>query len=132
MKGAVAFATRVNAMMDPTLTWETLDWLRGEWPRALLVKGALPGVADAVGEDAEVFLDGGVRRGTDVVKALALGARACLVGRPVLYGLAAGGESGARRAVELLREELSTSMALMGCSGVSEVTPDHIHDGRVR
>ena len=89
-------------------------------------------IAAAVGDDAEVFLDGGVRRGTDVVKALALGARACLGGRPVLYGLAADGESGARRAVELLREELATSMALLGCSGVSEVTRDHIHDWRAR
>ena len=168
MKGAVAFASRVNAQMDPTLTWETLEWLRGEWPRSLLVKGvlhpddarravaagadgilvsnhggrqldaaissiaALPAIADAVGDDAEVFLDGGVRRGTDIVKALALGARACLGGRPVLYGLAAGGEAGARRAVELLRDELSTSMALMGCAGVAELTRDHIHDGRAR
>ena len=168
VKGAVAFASRVNAQMDPTLTWETLEWLRGEWPRSLLVKGvlhpddarravaagadgilvsnhggrqldaaissiaALPAIADAVGDDAEVFLDGGVRRGTDIVKALALGARACLGGRPVLYGLAAGGEAGARRAVELLRDELSTSMALMGCAGVAELTRDHIHDGRAR
>ena len=168
VKGAVAFASRVNAQMDPTLTWETLEWLRGEWPRSLLVKGvlhpddarravaagadgilvsnhggrqldaaissiaALPAIADAVGDDAEVLLDGGVRRGTDIVKALALGARACLGGRPVLYGLAAGGEAGARRAVELLRDELSTSMALMGCAGVAELTRDHIHDGRAR
>jgi isopentenyl diphosphate isomerase/L-lactate dehydrogenase-like FMN-dependent dehydrogenase len=93
---------------------------------------ALPAIADAVGGDAEVFLDGGVRRGTDLAKAVALGARACLGGRPVLYGLAAGGEAGARRAVDMLRDELSTSMALLGCSELSEVTPDHIHDGRVR
>jgi isopentenyl diphosphate isomerase/L-lactate dehydrogenase-like FMN-dependent dehydrogenase len=92
---------------------------------------ALPAIADAVADDTEVILDGGVRRGTDI-KALALGARACLGWRPVLYGLAAGGEAGARRAVELLRDELSTSMALMGCAGVAELTRDHIHDGRAR
>jgi len=56
----------------------------------------------------------------------------CIGGRPVLYGLAAGGEAGARRAVELLRDELSTSRALMGCAGVAELTRDHIHDGRAR
>jgi isopentenyl diphosphate isomerase/L-lactate dehydrogenase-like FMN-dependent dehydrogenase len=99
----------------------------GDAPAGFLRTGGL-----SVGDDAEVFPDGGVRRGADIVEALALGARACLGGRPVLYGLAAGGEAGARRAVELLRDELSTSMALMGCAGGAELTRDHIHDGRAR
>jgi isopentenyl diphosphate isomerase/L-lactate dehydrogenase-like FMN-dependent dehydrogenase len=80
---------------------------------------ALPGIVDAVGDEAEVYLDGGIRRGSDVVKALAMGARACLVGRPLVYGLGAGGEAGARRALAILTEELTTAMALAGCSSVS-------------
>jgi isopentenyl diphosphate isomerase/L-lactate dehydrogenase-like FMN-dependent dehydrogenase len=76
---------------------------------------ALPEVVEAVGADAEVILDGGVRRGTDIVKAIALGARACMIGRPLVYGLAAGGDAGAARAVAILAEELRVAMALAGC-----------------
>ncbi len=79
---------------------------------------ALPPVADAVAGDAEIYLDGGVRRGADIVKALALGARACLAGRALAYGLGAAGEAGALRAAEILREELSTALALVGCPTV--------------
>jgi L-lactate dehydrogenase (cytochrome) len=87
---------------------------------------ALPGIVEAVGDRAEVLLDGGVRRGTDIAKALALGARACLVGRPMLYGLATAGVDGAERVIELLREELETTMALLGCASLGELTPDLI------
>jgi isopentenyl diphosphate isomerase/L-lactate dehydrogenase-like FMN-dependent dehydrogenase len=87
---------------------------------------ALPGIVEAVGDRAEVLLDGGVRRGTDIAKALALGARACLVGRPMLYGLATAGVDGAERVIEMLREELLTTMALLGCASVGELTPDLI------
>jgi isopentenyl diphosphate isomerase/L-lactate dehydrogenase-like FMN-dependent dehydrogenase len=80
---------------------------------------ALPGIVDAVGDEVEVYLDGGIRRGSDVLKALAMGARACLIGRPLVYGLGAGGEAGARRAVSILAQELATAMALAGCSSVS-------------
>ena len=76
---------------------------------------ALPAVAEAVASDTEVYFDGGVRRGADIVKALALGARACLAGRALAYGLGAGGEAGARRAAEILRDELRTALALTGC-----------------
>jgi isopentenyl diphosphate isomerase/L-lactate dehydrogenase-like FMN-dependent dehydrogenase len=82
---------------------------------------ALPGIVDAVGAQAEVYLDGGIRRGTDVLKAIALGARACLIGRPLLYGLGAGGEAGARRAVAILQEEVRTAMALAGCPSLAAV-----------
>ena len=75
---------------------------------------ALPAIAEAVGERLDVIVDGGVRRGTDVVKALALGARAVMVGRPVLWGLAVGGEEGARRVLELLLAELEVALALAG------------------
>jgi L-lactate dehydrogenase (cytochrome) len=83
--------------------------------------GALPAVVDAVGGDAEVYLDGGVRRGSDVVKALALGARACLSGRALVYGLAAGGDAGAARALRLLTGELELTLALLGCPSVREL-----------
>jgi L-lactate dehydrogenase (cytochrome) len=81
----------------------------------------LPAVIDAVGSELEVYFDGGVRRGVDIVKALALGARACLSGRALLYGLAAGGEAGAARAMTLLVEELRLAMALAGCRSVGEL-----------
>jgi len=87
---------------------------------------ALPEVVEAVGERAEVYLDGGVRRGTDVVMALALGARAVLVGRPALYGLAFGGAKGVEQVLEILREETENALALLGCRSPAEVTPTHI------
>lgn len=83
----------------------------------------LPEVARAVGERAEVILDGGIRRGTHILKALALGATACAIGRAPLYGLAAGGEAGVKRALELLRTELVTAMQLSGCTDVTKVDP---------
>jgi 4-hydroxymandelate oxidase len=83
---------------------------------------ALPRVAEAVAGKAEVLLDGGVRRGTDVLKALALGARAVLIGRPVLYGLATAGEAGVARVFELLRQELIVDMILCGLADVGEVS----------
>jgi isopentenyl diphosphate isomerase/L-lactate dehydrogenase-like FMN-dependent dehydrogenase len=80
---------------------------------------ALEPILDAVGSDAEVFLDGGIRRGSDIFKALALGARACLAGRPFVYGIGAGGEAGARRAATILTEELRATMGLAGCPSVA-------------
>ncbi|HZI29688.1 MAG TPA: alpha-hydroxy acid oxidase [Gemmatimonadaceae bacterium] len=85
---------------------------------------ALPEVADTVGGRAEVYVDGGIRRGTDVMKALALGARAVLVGRPVLWGLAVDGETGVRAVLELLRQEIDLAMGLSGTRDVSEITRD--------
>ncbi len=85
---------------------------------------ALPEVAAAVGDRLEVYVDGGVRRGTDVIKAIALGARAVLLGRPVLWGLAVGGEQGVTRVLEILRDELDLAMALCGCRSVDEITRD--------
>jgi len=82
------------------------------------------GVVDAVGARAEVLVDGGVRRGADVVKALAYGARCVLVGRPVLWGLAAGGRAGVLAALATLRRELDLAFALCGCANVSAVTRD--------
>ena len=82
---------------------------------------ALPDIVSAVGERAEIYVDGGFRRGTDVLKALALGARGVLLGRPILWGLAAAGERGAARVLEMLRDELALSMALAGCPSLSAI-----------
>jgi 4-hydroxymandelate oxidase len=80
-------------------------------------------VVDAVAGQVEVLLDGGVRRGTDVVKALALGARAVLVGRPVLWGLTLDGESGVSAVLEHLRAEIDLAMALAGCATLNDIDP---------
>jgi pre-mycofactocin synthase len=82
----------------------------------------LPAVAQAVGGQLEVLLDGGVRRGSDVLKALALGARAVMIGRPYLWGLAAGGQAGVERVLDILRDGLGASLAALGHSRVSELS----------
>jgi 4-hydroxymandelate oxidase len=146
-----------NNQLDPTLTWDTISWLREKTKLPIVLKGiaraddaaralergaagivvsnhggrqldgeeatilALADVVSAVGDRAEVYVDGGVRRGTDVLKALALGARGVLVGRPILWGLAAGGERGAARVLEMLQEELALSMALAGCASLRDI-----------
>jgi 4-hydroxymandelate oxidase len=152
-----SMAAYASRELDPSLTWESIAWLRRETRLPIVVKGvmraddaaramaagvagvwvsnhggrqldgaeaailALPAVAEAVGARAEVYVDGGFRRGTDVLKALALGARAVMIGRPYLWGLAAGGERGVRRVLELMRDELEAGMALAGCPAVGAV-----------
>jgi 4-hydroxymandelate oxidase len=86
----------------------------------------LPEVVEAVGERVEVLMDGGIRRGTDVLKALALGARAVLSGRPILWGLAVDGEDGVARVLELLRVEIENGLKLLGCTRPDEVTRTHV------
>jgi L-lactate dehydrogenase (cytochrome) len=87
---------------------------------------ALPSVVEAVGDRAEVFLDSGITSGSDVVAALALGARACLVARAYCYGLMAGGERGVERAAEILRTEIVRTMALLGAGSVGDLTPERV------
>jgi 4-hydroxymandelate oxidase len=87
---------------------------------------ALPEVVEACGGEVTVLLDGGVRRGTDVVKALALGAQAVLVGRAPLWGLAVAGEAGVRDVLDLLREELALALTLVGCPTPAAVGPEHV------
>jgi 4-hydroxymandelate oxidase len=87
---------------------------------------ALPDIADAVRGRALVVVDGGVRRGIDALKALALGADLVAIGRPVLWGLATDGARGVQRVMEILRDELTLAMALAGCPALDEVTPDLI------
>src|SRR5262249_21844908 len=86
----------------------------------------LPEVVDAIGGRCPVLVDGGVRRGTDVAVALALGANAVLVGRPTLWGLAVGGQDGARDVLEVLRSELELAMVLLGCSSIEEISAEHV------
>lgn len=85
---------------------------------------ALPEIAEAVGDRALLVVDGGVRRGIDVLKGLALGADLVAIGRPALWGLAVDGADGVQRVIELLRDELSLAMALAGCRSLGEITPD--------
>jgi 4-hydroxymandelate oxidase len=153
---AAYFAT----LLDPSLTWDALAWLRSITKLPVIVKGivraddaaravaagaagvvvsnhggrqldAAPAtidvvarIADTIGGAAEILLDGGVRRGSDVIKAIALGAKAVLVGRPVLWGLAAGGREGVAHALGLLHRELDLAMALCGCPDVAAITRD--------
>ncbi|MGH3052332.1 MAG: alpha-hydroxy acid oxidase, partial [Gaiellaceae bacterium] len=160
--GSGSFHVNLDDVVDPTLTWADLEWLRTNCSLPLIVKGiltaedaelacdhgaagivvsnhggrqldgvaatldALPEAVEAVAGRAEVLMDGGVRRGTDVVKALALGAKAVMVGRPVLWGLAVGGEAGVCRVLELLRDEMLLALVLLGCSAPDEVTRDHL------
>ena len=156
------FHVALGQIVDTTLTWRDLEWLRAQCPLPLLLKGilsaedallaaehgaagvivsnhggrqldgvpasldALPEVVEAVGERVEVLLDGGIRRGTDVLKALALGARAVLAGRAVVWGLAVGGEQGVRDVLELLRAEIALGLTHLGCGSPGEVTRAHV------
>ncbi len=88
---------------------------------------ALPEIADAVGDRVEVLLDGGIRRGADVVRAIALGARAVMVGRPYLYGLGAGGPAGVRRALDILAGEVDRTLALVGVPRAGDLDRTAVH-----
>jgi L-lactate dehydrogenase (cytochrome) len=90
----------------------------------------LPDVVKAVGDRMEVLLDGGVRRGSDVVKALCLGARAVLIGRGYAYGLAAAGAPGVSRSLEILRTDMYRTMKLLGCPSVKELNGSYISRDR--
>jgi L-lactate dehydrogenase (cytochrome) len=81
----------------------------------------LPAVSDSVGSDIEVIFDGGIRSGQDVLRALALGAKSCLIGRPYIFGLGAGGEAGVAKAIDIIRSELNVSMALTGVNRIDEI-----------
>jgi L-lactate dehydrogenase (cytochrome) len=86
----------------------------------------LPAVVESVGDRAEVYVDGGILSGGDVVAAVAFGARAALVGRAYLYGLMAGGERGVQRTADILRNEIAGTLALLGLSRVSDVGLEHV------
>ncbi len=86
----------------------------------------LPEVVAAVGDRVEVLFDGGIRRGSDIIKALCLGARAVLVGRAYAYGLGAAGEAGVARAIEILRADLVRTLKLLGCASVGELARSYV------
>ena len=87
----------------------------------------LPHIAKAISDHAHVLVDGGIRRGTDVIKALALGADAVLVGRPILWGLAVAGSQGVSHVLKLLHDELLEGMALCGCPDLASIDENLIH-----
>ena len=101
------------------------QWLR-QLDNAPATIDALPEVVEAVAGRIPVLIDGGIRRGTDIAVALALGADAVLVGRPALWGLAWNGEAGARRALEMLTDELRLALALLGAPDPSALSADHV------
>jgi isopentenyl diphosphate isomerase/L-lactate dehydrogenase-like FMN-dependent dehydrogenase len=109
-----ALALGINGLVVSNHGGRQLDFAQGSLD-------ALPAIVEAVGDRMEVLLDGGVRRGTDIVKALALGARAVLIGRPYLYGLAVDGEEGVVRVLDILRTELERAMTLMGVGSIHEL-----------
>jgi 4-hydroxymandelate oxidase len=157
-----SFTAYVHRLIDDSLTWESVTWLRGITALPVLIKGivtaedavlaiehgaagvivsnhggrqldgtvatidALPAIADAVAGRVPVLVDGGIRRGTDVFKALALGATAVGIGRAYLWGLAADGEAGVTRVLEMLRAELELTMALAGCPTVGAIGRERV------
>ncbi|WP_411833713.1 L-lactate dehydrogenase [Pseudoxanthomonas mexicana] len=157
-----AFKAWVDAQFDPSVTWAGIDWLRGQWPGTLLLKGILdeddaraavragaqglvvsnhggrqldgaastasrlPAIVQAVGAQAEVLVDGGIRGGVDVFRALALGARGVLVGRPWVWALAAAGERGLADLLQRWRQELRLAMTLAGVTRVADIRATHL------
>lgn len=149
-KDILSLAKRMGELLDPTMNWRDVDWLRSIWSGPLLLKGvlhpeearlaldhgvdglivsnhggrqldgaisslrALPAIVDQIAGRVPVLLDGGIRRGSDVIKALAMGANACLIGRPHLFGLAVGGKAGVARVLEILRADMDRVLALGG------------------
>jgi len=93
--------------------------------------GALPKIADAVGSRIEIMMDGGIRTGADIVRALALGARSCMIGRAYAWGLGAGGKAGVARTIEILKKELDITMALTGVNRTADIGPQVLvgHEG---
>ncbi len=166
--GVFSIGARVAGWMDPSASWEDVEWLREVWNRPLLLKGvlhpaearqavaagidalivsnhggrqldcvppsihALPAVVAAVRGKIPVLLDGGVRRGSDVVKAIALGATACLIGRPHLWGVAVAGEQGVMRILDIYRSEIDRVMALCGWDSLSQIDRSALFDPAAR
>jgi L-lactate dehydrogenase (cytochrome) len=135
--GPMSLFDYIGTQFDRSLTWADVEWLAREWGGPLAIKGlmtpedakrAIASGASGVmlGEGPDVICDGGIRRGSDVVRACALGATACSIGRPYLYGLAAGGEAGVDRALTLLRQEFERTLTLAGVNDVSRLASRHI------
>src|SRR5450432_1909862 len=159
---ALGGSTVIPQLLDASISWDDLAWMRGAWPGKLLVKGilsvadaeraaslgcdgivlsnhggrqldscvapieVLPQVANALGNRLTLIIDSGFRRGTDVVKALALGAHAVMLGRATLYGLAAGGETGVERALAILTSEIDRTLGQLGCTSLEQLDPQYL------
>jgi len=157
-----AMAAKIASLLDPSMSWRDVEWLRAMWKGPLLLKGilhpreaaeavargvdgvivsnhggrqldgapasldALPGVVAAAGDRIPVLVDGGIRRGADVLKALAFGASLCLIARPQLFGLAVAGEAGVARVLDILRREIDRAMGLLGVRTIAEIGPDFL------
>jgi L-lactate dehydrogenase (cytochrome)/(S)-mandelate dehydrogenase len=157
-----AMAAKIASLLDPSMSWRDVEWLRAMWKGPLLLKGilhpreaaeavargvdgvivsnhggrqldgapgsldALPGVVAAAGGRIPILVDGGIRRGADVLKALALGASLCLIARPQLFGLAVAGEAGVARVLDILRREIDRAMGLLGVRTITEIGPDFL------
>ena len=135
----------IDSQFDRSLTWKDVEWLAEEWGGPLVIKGVQTGrqlegspapvdcvaeVADALRDRLEIICDGGIRRGTHIVKALALGANACSIGRAYLYPLAAGGQRGVERGLGLLRDEVLRTLALIGCDNLAGLDARYIRNRR--
>ncbi len=90
----------------------------------------LPGIVEAVGREAEVLMDGGIRSGIDVVKAIALGARGVMIGRPWVYALAAAGEQGVADLLASFQKEIATALVMLGINSIGELCADHLDECR--
>jgi len=153
------FSAWANASIDPSISWDDLDWIRSQWPGPLVIKGILspmdaveavkrgadgiivsnhggrqldgvassismlPRIADQVAGQTTLIMDGGVRSGQDILKVLALGGQATMIGRPWVYALAGAGEAGLLSQLKALHGEFSVSMALTGVTAVDQITP---------
>jgi L-lactate dehydrogenase (cytochrome) len=153
------FSAWANASIDPSISWDDLDWIRSQWSGPLVIKGILspldaveavkrgadgiivsnhggrqldgvassismlPRIADKVAGQTSLIMDGGVRSGQDILKVLALGGQAAMIGRPWVYALAGAGETGLLNQLKALHGEFSVSMALTGVTAVDQISP---------
>jgi (S)-mandelate dehydrogenase len=159
--GVAARAALAQRMMDRSLTWNSLDWIKAHWNGPIVLKGVLSSkdaaracdcgmsgivvsnhggrqfcaapasmevlskIVDTVGGRTTVMVDSGFRTGVDVLKAVALGAKAVLVGRPLLYGLAAAGEPGVLSVLQSMRADMERALALLGCGRLDDLTAEN-------
>ena len=159
---AVGLADYVKNQLDPSLSWDDIEWFRSIWDGPIVIKGVqdvadvdvaaklgieavalsnhggrqlddapspielVPEAVEVAAGRTQILCDGGVRRGADIVKALCLGATACMVGRAYLYGLGAAGERGVDKALGLLTSEVERTMTLVGANAVGELGPDYL------
>jgi L-lactate dehydrogenase (cytochrome) len=157
MQDVKSLAEWTATQFDQALSWNDIEWVKGQWPGKLILKGILdiqdaklavksgadaivvsnhggrqldgasssisilPAIVDAVGSGIETMFDGGIRTGMDIMRALALGAKICLVGRSYAWGVGAGGKEGATKAIDILAKELDVTMALCGYKRVVDV-----------